>query len=163
MKMVLLMVATLLLPSMLDDAERPAIDYHQHLLSPSAARLGSLPNTFTARDLIPLLDAAGIERALVLSLAYQYGNPNRPAVKDEYAKVKAENDWTARQVAQYPRRLRAFCGVDPPEGLRACGDRAMCEGPISAFWTEAALWELRCGYGSAAGGGQGARGLPGCG
>jgi predicted TIM-barrel fold metal-dependent hydrolase len=113
MKMVLLMVATLLLPSMLGDAERPAIDYHQHLLSPSAARLGSLPNTFTARDLIPLLDAAGVERALVLSLAYQYGNPNRPAVKDEYAKVKAENDWTAQQVTQYPRRLRAFCGVDP--------------------------------------------------
>jgi predicted TIM-barrel fold metal-dependent hydrolase len=27
--------------------------------------------------------------------------------------VRAENDWTARQVAQYPERLRAFCGVDP--------------------------------------------------
>jgi hypothetical protein len=35
--------------------------------------------------LIPLLDAAGIERALVLSLAYQYGNPSKPQVKDEYA------------------------------------------------------------------------------
>jgi hypothetical protein len=72
MKMVLLMVAALLLPVMLQPAQRPAIDYHQHLLSPSAARLGSLPHTFTARDLIPLLDAAGVERALVLSLAYQY-------------------------------------------------------------------------------------------
>jgi uncharacterized protein len=112
MKFVLLMAAVILL-GIRDDSRRPAIDYHQHLLSPSAAALGSLPNTFTARDLIALLDAAGVQRALILSLAYQYGNPNKPAVKDEYTKVKAENDWTARQVAQYPGRLRAFCGVDP--------------------------------------------------
>jgi hypothetical protein len=38
---------------------QPLIDYHQHLLSPSAAELGSLPTPFTARDLIALLDAAG--------------------------------------------------------------------------------------------------------
>jgi predicted TIM-barrel fold metal-dependent hydrolase len=107
------LIATALLVCSVMRAQRPPVDYHQHLLSPSAARLGPLPNTFTARDLIRLLDAAGVKRALVLSLAYQYGNPNRPAVKDEYAKVRGENDWTAQQVAQYPRRLRAFCGVDP--------------------------------------------------
>jgi predicted TIM-barrel fold metal-dependent hydrolase len=90
-----------------------SIDYHQHLLSPSAAKLGSLPKPLTARDLISLLDAAGIQRALVLSLAYQYGNPNKPPVPNEYAQVRRENDWTARQVAEYPDRLRAFCGVDP--------------------------------------------------
>ena len=112
MKFVFLMAAVILL-GIRDDSRRPAIDYHQHLLSPSAAALGSLPNTFTAQDLIALLDAAGVQRALILSLAYQYGNPNKPAVKDEYTKVKAENDWTAQQVAQYPGRLRAFCGVDP--------------------------------------------------
>jgi predicted TIM-barrel fold metal-dependent hydrolase len=112
MKFVFLMAAVILL-GIRDDSRRPAIDYHQHLLSPSAAALGSLPNTFTARDLIALLDAAGVQRALILSLAYQYGNPNKPAVKDEYTKVKAENDWTAQQVAQYPGRLRAFCGVNP--------------------------------------------------
>jgi predicted TIM-barrel fold metal-dependent hydrolase len=39
---------------------QPLIDYHQHLLSPSAAELGSLPRPFTARDLIALLDAAGV-------------------------------------------------------------------------------------------------------
>jgi predicted TIM-barrel fold metal-dependent hydrolase len=92
---------------------QPSIDYHQHLLSPSAAKLGSLPKPLTARDLIALLDAAGVRRALVLSLAYQYGNPNRPLVADEYAEVRRENDWTAHQVAEYPDRLRAFCGVDP--------------------------------------------------
>jgi uncharacterized protein len=113
MKIAFLMAATLLFPGTPQDLSRPLIDYHQHLLSPSAAALGSLPKTFTARDLIALLDAAGVRRALILSLAYQYGNPNRPPVRDEYAKVRAENDWTAHEVAQYPGRLRAFCGVDP--------------------------------------------------
>jgi len=92
---------------------QPSVDYHQHLLSPTAAKLGSLPQPVTARDLISLLDAAGVRRALVLSLAYQYGNPNKPPVPDEYAQVQRENDWTASQVAQYPDRLRAFCGVNP--------------------------------------------------
>jgi predicted TIM-barrel fold metal-dependent hydrolase len=91
----------------------PLIDYHQHLLSPAVAKLISWPNPFTARDLISLLDAAGVHRALVLSQAYQFGDPNRPPVPDEYARVKEENDWTAAQVAQYPDRLRVFCGVDP--------------------------------------------------
>jgi predicted TIM-barrel fold metal-dependent hydrolase len=36
-------------------------------------------------------------------------------VEDEYAKVRAENDWTAEQAAQYPDRLTALCGVNPLE------------------------------------------------
>src|ERR1700761_7581544 len=111
--MKILWLFSLALPLALFGQSGPLIDYHQHLLSPSAAKLGGLPHPFTARDLIPLLDAAGVRRALVLSLAYQYGNPNRPPVHDEYAQVRAENDWTARQVAEFPARLRAFCGVDP--------------------------------------------------
>ena len=88
-------------------------DYHQHLLSPAVAKFTSQPKPVTAGDLVPMLDAAGIRRALILSQGYQFGNPNRPAVQDEYEQVKAENDWTAHQVALYPDRLRAFCGVDP--------------------------------------------------
>lgn len=59
------------------------------------------------------MNRAGIRRAVILSLAYQFGNPNRPPVSEEYAKVKAENDWTAQEVSRYPGRLLAFCGVDP--------------------------------------------------
>jgi len=66
----------------------------------------------SASDLIALLDAAGIRRALVLSVAYTFGAANR-TVENEYEKVKAENDWTSQQVARYPDRLRAFCGVNP--------------------------------------------------
>ena len=81
----LVFVASLLFSTLPLQAQ-PSIDYHQHLLSPSAAEVASLPKPFTARDLIPLLDAAGVRRALVLSLAYQYGNPNKPPVSDEYAR-----------------------------------------------------------------------------
>jgi predicted TIM-barrel fold metal-dependent hydrolase len=69
--------------------------------------------TVTASELIAFLDAAGIRRALVLSVAYQFGNPNRPVVEDEYAKVRAENDWTSEQVRRFPDRLRGFCGFNP--------------------------------------------------
>jgi predicted TIM-barrel fold metal-dependent hydrolase len=108
-----LILAISMLSAALLGQSQPSIDYHQHLLSPEAAKVASLASPFTVRELIPLLDAAGVRRALVLSLAYQYGNPNRPPVTDEYVHVQRENNWTARQVAEYPDRLRAFCGVDP--------------------------------------------------
>jgi predicted TIM-barrel fold metal-dependent hydrolase len=94
----------------------PVADHHQHLFSPSISALlapssGGLA-AVTARDLIAHLDAAGIRRAAVLSVAYMYGSPAR-TVDDEYARVSAENDWTAAQAAEYPERLRAFCGFNP--------------------------------------------------
>jgi predicted TIM-barrel fold metal-dependent hydrolase len=85
------------------------IDYHQHLLMPTEES----PRGFVASDLVKMLDEAHIRRAIVLSMAYRYGNPNQPPVADEYAHVKAENDWVSEQVARYPGRLRGFCGVDP--------------------------------------------------
>jgi predicted TIM-barrel fold metal-dependent hydrolase len=91
----------------------PAVDHHQHLFNP--AHVASTPGVrpVTAEDLVRLLDEAGIRRAVVFSVAYQFGNPNRPPVDDEYGKVKAENDWTSEQVARFPDRLRGFCGVNP--------------------------------------------------
>lgn len=89
----------------------PRVDYHQHLFSPTTAKRSPGVDQFTAGDLIGLLDSAGIRRAVVLSLAYQSGNPNRPAVEDEYAQVRAENDWTAVEVAGFSDRLSGFCSV----------------------------------------------------
>lgn len=67
----------------------------------------------TADQLIAQLDDAGIQRAAVLSVAYQWGSgfacPTCTA-EEEYAKVRAENDYVARQVARYPNRLVGFCG-----------------------------------------------------
>ncbi len=95
-----------------------AADHHQHLFSPGIiAFIAPKPGPDALREipvteLIALLDEAGIRRAAVMSTAYMYGRPSR-VVEDEYAKVKAENDWTAAQVAKYPERLRAFCGFNP--------------------------------------------------
>src|SRR5947207_1934947 len=92
---------------------QPAADYHQHLYSPTIVRAAPGTQPITASDLIGLLNLARIRRAVVLSQAYAFGNPNRPAVDDEYAQVKMENDWTSREVAQFPDRLVGFCGVNP--------------------------------------------------
>jgi predicted TIM-barrel fold metal-dependent hydrolase len=95
------------------DDIRPVADHHQHLYSPIIAPAAKIP-PITARDLIALLDAAGIRRAAVLSQAYSFGNPNRtPPVQNERARVIEENDWTSREVAQFPDRLVGFCGVNP--------------------------------------------------
>lgn len=97
-------------------AQTPVVDYHQHLFSPAAMALvtGDPKSAgISAKDLVALLDDAGIQRALVLSVAYTWSKASRTPVEDDYEHVKAENDWTAAQVAQYPNRLRAFCSVNP--------------------------------------------------
>ncbi|MGH9160778.1 MAG: amidohydrolase family protein [Vicinamibacteraceae bacterium] len=91
----------------------PLIDHHQHLFSPATTALARDIAPVSADDLVRLLDEAGIRRAAVFSLAYQFGNPNKPRVDDEYDKVKAENNWTSTQVARFPDRLRGFCSVNP--------------------------------------------------
>jgi predicted TIM-barrel fold metal-dependent hydrolase len=92
---------------------QPLVDHHQHLFSPETTKLVKGLDPIAASDLIALLDKAGIRRALVLSIAYQFRNPNRSPFENEYQRVKAENDWTSRQVALFPDRLRGFCSVNP--------------------------------------------------
>ena len=60
--------------------ENPQTDCHEHLLSPAVARILGQPKPFIAWDLIAEMDDAGVQRAVILSLAYQFGNPNRPRV-----------------------------------------------------------------------------------
>jgi predicted TIM-barrel fold metal-dependent hydrolase len=98
--------------SQADAIPSPVVDHHQHLLSPALAQLWNQSTPVTADVLIEQLDQAGIRQALVLSLAYAHGGANAGG-DNEYEHVKAENDWTAKQVAPYPSRLRAFCSVDP--------------------------------------------------
>lgn len=96
-------------------AAMPVADHQQYVYSPAAAAFMSATSAMrpvSAQDLIPQLDAAGIERAAVLSVAYVYGQPAR-TLAEEYARVRAENDWAARQAAEYPERLVALCSVDP--------------------------------------------------
>jgi hypothetical protein len=90
------------LPRAIGDAyvPPPLADYHQHLFSPALAALMSPPPPaapeapITANDLIPLLDAAGIKRAVILSTAYIWSQPRRK-VPNDYETVKADirADW----------------------------------------------------------------------
>jgi predicted TIM-barrel fold metal-dependent hydrolase len=89
----------------------PPVDWHQHLLTKEMAEPGQEP--IDAKALIAMLDAAGIKRAVVLSNAFRFGSPGAPPVPDEYARVIAENDWTASETAKYPRRLVAYCSFNP--------------------------------------------------
>lgn len=80
----------------------PAVDHHQHLLTVAMAVPGQLP--IDARAMVDMLDAAGIRRAVLLSNAFRL---------DDYAAVVAENNWTVREAAKYPKRLVAFCSFGP--------------------------------------------------
>ena len=79
----------------------------------------------TAEDLLAELDAAGIQRANLLSAAFVFGGA--PELEPgEAARVREENDWNAQQAARYPTRLTAFCGLNPLKAyalaeVDACG------------------------------------------
>jgi predicted TIM-barrel fold metal-dependent hydrolase len=70
----------------------------------------------TAAQLVAEMDAAGVRRGVVLSDAYYFDSVRPEPVPDEYGKVRAENDWTAEQVARFPDRLVAFCSFNPLQG-----------------------------------------------
>jgi predicted TIM-barrel fold metal-dependent hydrolase len=59
---------------------------------------------FAAERLVAELNEAGIKKAVVLSVAYQWGSPD---------KMRAENDWVAEQAALYPDRLIPFFSFNP--------------------------------------------------
>jgi predicted TIM-barrel fold metal-dependent hydrolase len=101
----------------------PLLDHHQHLLNPAMAEAGQKP--ILAKDLVAMLDAAGIRRAVVLSNAFRYGDPRLPQDAGEYARVIAENDWTASEAAKYPKRLVAYCSFNPLKDY-ALGELARC-------------------------------------
>src|SRR5437016_6089060 len=90
----------------------PLADHHQHLFSPAVVKMLPSLSPITASDVVSLLDAAGMKRAVVLSVAYMFGSPSR-TIENEYDKVKAENDWTSQQVELFPNRLIAFCSFNP--------------------------------------------------
>jgi predicted TIM-barrel fold metal-dependent hydrolase len=73
-------------------------------------RVPPLQRAHTAEEFIAELDDAGIRHGVVLSSGFVFGaTPSQ----EDYAKVRAENDWTAQQAALYPERLVAFCGINP--------------------------------------------------
>jgi uncharacterized protein len=111
----------------------PVVDHHQHLFRGSRQQTGALPPSDTVA-LLALLDEARIDRAVVLSVAYQSTNPNRPLPQNPYETTRAENDWTGQQVAASGGRLIGFFSVNPlashalPEIQRCAGQPRLWRG-----------------------------------
>jgi len=91
----------------------PLIDYHQHLVSPAFQPFVKLPLRDGAA-LVRDLDAAGIKRAVVLSVAYTYGDERKPIAEEDRDRMTSqENDWTSAQVVASSPRLVGFCSANP--------------------------------------------------
>jgi len=89
----------------------PLVDYHQHLVSPAFAPIVKLPERDGAA-LVRELDAAGIERAVVLSVGYSFAD-ERKGLSDPDRLTREENDWTSAEVARNAPRLIGFCSANP--------------------------------------------------
>jgi predicted TIM-barrel fold metal-dependent hydrolase len=92
-------------------ATAPRVDYHQHLVSPAFAPIAKLPER-NGEALVREMDAAGVQRAVVLSVGYSFGD-ERKALPDPDGLTRAENDWTSSQVAGSGGRLIGFCSANP--------------------------------------------------
>ena len=92
-------------------AVTPAVDYHQHLVSKPFAPIVKMPERDGAA-LLRELDAAGIDRAVVLSVGYSFAD-ERKGLPDPDRLTREENDWTSAQVAQSGGRLIGFCSANP--------------------------------------------------
>jgi predicted TIM-barrel fold metal-dependent hydrolase len=89
----------------------PRLDYHQHLVSPAFAPIVEQPARNGAA-LLRELDAAGIERAVVLSVGYSFAD-ERKGLANPDSLTRAENDWTSSEVAKSGGRLIGFCSANP--------------------------------------------------
>ncbi|HEX2122227.1 MAG TPA: amidohydrolase family protein, partial [Thermoanaerobaculia bacterium] len=89
----------------------PLADYHQHLVSAAFAPIAKMPERNGAA-LVRELDAAGIERAVVLSVGYSFAD-ERKKLPDPDRLTREENDWTSAEVTKNAPRLIGFCSVNP--------------------------------------------------
>jgi predicted TIM-barrel fold metal-dependent hydrolase len=93
------------------DRPAPAVDYHQHLVSAAFSPIAKFPERDGAA-LVRELDAAGIDRAVVLSVAYSFAD-ERKGLSDPDRLSREENDWTSAEVVKHRRRLIGFCSANP--------------------------------------------------
>ena len=98
-------------PASIPPRTAPLVDYHQHLVSPAFAPIVKLPQRDGAA-LVRELDAAGIERAVVLSVGYSFAD-ERKGLSDPDRLTREQSDWTSAEVARNAPRLIGFCSVNP--------------------------------------------------
>jgi predicted TIM-barrel fold metal-dependent hydrolase len=103
----------------------PRIDYHQHLVSTAFEPIVKQPAR-DAKALLAQLDAAGIDKAVVLSVGYSFAD-ERKKLDDPDRLTREENDWTSAQVAAGGGRLIGFCSANPLR-VAALEELARCLG-----------------------------------
>jgi predicted TIM-barrel fold metal-dependent hydrolase len=101
----------------------PLVDYHEHLVSPAFAPIVKLPVRDGA-ELVRRLDAAGIDRAVVLSVGYTFAD-DRKGFPNPDELTRQENDWTSVQVEKNAPRLIGFCSANPLRAA-ALGELERC-------------------------------------
>ena len=111
MKVLLALAVVPLLAACATTRTAPAVDYHQHLVSTAFAPIVKLPERDGAA-LVKELDAAGIERAVVLSVGYSFAD-ERKALNDPDRLTREQNDWTSAEVTKNAPRLIGFCSANP--------------------------------------------------
>jgi predicted TIM-barrel fold metal-dependent hydrolase len=89
----------------------PRVDSHQHLVSAAFAPIAKLPPR-DGKALLAELDAAHVEKAVVLSVAYSFAD-ERKKLPDPDGLSRAQNDCTSAQVASSGGRLVGFCSANP--------------------------------------------------
>ncbi len=106
-----LLAACATAPAPVPPRTAPFADYHQHLVSPAFAPIVKMPERDGAA-LVRELDAAGIDRAVVLSVGYSFAD-ERKALTDPDRLTREENDWTSAEVTKNAPRLIGFCSANP--------------------------------------------------
>ena len=111
MKISLALAAVPLLAACATPRAAPLVDYHQHLVSTAFAPIVKLPERDGAA-LVKELDAAGIEKAVVLSVGYSFAD-ERKALPEPDRLTREQNDWTSSEVMKNAPRLIGFCSANP--------------------------------------------------
>ena len=86
-----------------------AMDARSHIVSAAAGTImtGRETPASGADEIIALLDEANVKKGMMTSFGF-----HARATPDDAAS-RAENDFTAKEVAKYPDRLIGFCGINP--------------------------------------------------
>lgn len=125
----------------------PQLDAHAHVHSAAVAdlveeRVGERTlEPMSSDQLVARLDEGGIARALVLSGAYLMASDvwPRDSGADEWAAVRAENDYAALEVAKHADRLTGFLSLNPKRSyavqeIDRCADELGMRGVKMHFW-----------------------------
>lgn len=91
-------------------------DAHTHIF-PERTRLYGRNVEFGVDDLIKLMDANGVDAAVVIA---------RPTVQLPIAELRSLHDRTARDVAKHRGRLAAFCWAAPRLGAAGVAEARRC-------------------------------------